>query len=165
MAIPVEPKAGLKTSEFWIVVIVLALANVLAVLATAFTSIVALQVAAACAAALVDTCVTIGYMVARTSVKKGSGESGFATPFALLLVTFLALSFLTIFAGCSVDEEWVKADRVVYDIVAPEYKQYVAGDTVLDQKAKDRRTALIAAWEARIVEWETTVGCGKGNGK
>jgi len=157
MAANLEPKPGLSTTEFWVVVVVLAVANVLAVLTAAFSDVDALKVAAACAAALVDTFVTIGYAVVRSSVKKNGIGKGFSDPIVMFFIILVTLFALTI-CGCSVDEEWVKASRQTYDCIAPEYSKYVKADSTLDKEKKERRLDLLETWLANIEEWEKVVG-------
>ncbi len=157
------PKPGLSTSEFILVVIVLAVANVLAVLAAAYTDVEALKVASACAAAVVDTLVTIGYIVARTKVKtesiRKSGSGGFMhAAGTILILLFLACMFMFLTAGCSVDELWVDSSIATYDAVAPEYIRYVDADPALSPEQKSRRHDTVNSWARKNEEWKATLG-------
>jgi hypothetical protein len=127
---------------------------VLAVLATAFTDVEALKVAAACAAALVDTLVTIGYVVARTNLKKTNG--GFTD---IVLPLILSLGLLAMLgSGCSVSDDWIIADDLTYKAIAPNYLKYLDGDKALDPIEKQACVLTVTTWGKRIEEWKKTNG-------
>lgn len=56
--------------------------------------------------------------------------------------------------GCVVDKEYVKADRLTFDAIAPDYVKYVEADPALDQEQKDRRKRTIESWKLRISKSE-----------
>lgn len=69
---------------------------------------------------------------------------------------FCILACLSVI-GCSVDETWVRADRAVYNVVAPAHREYIAADSTLTDGQRLNRTTLLDAWNARITEWEKEV--------
>jgi hypothetical protein len=48
--------------------------------------------------------------------------------------------------------EYVKADRLTYDAIAPEYLRYVDADPGLTQEQKDRRHRTVDTWNLRIAK-------------
>jgi uncharacterized protein YcfL len=66
----------------------------------------------------------------------------------LLLLLIVPLACV----GCSAQKEYVKADSITYDAIAPEYGVYVDADTKLDADQKARRKRLIESWALRIRE-------------
>jgi len=162
------PKAGIKSSEFWIALIVILLANIFAavspVLAAQFPDNgvvqVALPLASVVLAALVDTLVAVGWIVARTSLKKTieskSGNGGFSHVFALLFMTIGLFLLLTMFSGCYVPDDWIRASENTYDAVAPEYLKYVEADPNMSKEDKELRKGTIAAWKRDNEAWRKT---------
>jgi len=147
------PKAGLKTSEAWIVIGVLAAANVLPVIAMQFPESKILQIIALCIAGVVDTLLPLGYLVARTKAK-GGGNGGYVRTSSLLAL-FLALSVAaTLFAGCAVDKDWVRGSVLTYDAIAPEYSAYVKADPKLDEDGKTLRLLTLETWKKRNDAWD-----------
>jgi len=64
----------------------------------------------------------------------------------ILLVTFLAIAA----AGCNLQKEYVKADRLTYEAIAPEYEAYVAADPKLSIEQKERHLRTVLSWKLRI---------------
>ena len=63
----------------------------------------------------------------------------------------LAIALLCLFAfGCSMNEEYVKADQATFDAIAPEYLKYVGVDQALSQEQRDRRVRTVSTWRLRI---------------
>jgi 4-amino-4-deoxy-L-arabinose transferase-like glycosyltransferase len=75
-------------------------------------------------------------------------------PLAVGLVAILLVS-----SGCNVLTEpagpYVAADRATYDAIAPEYRQYVAGDSALDADERTRRERTVELWRLRLEDAET----------
>ena len=63
-------------------------------------------------------------------------------------VTLLAIAF--VLGGCTVQSQYVDADRLTYEAVAPEYLGYVESDPYMSPEETDRRRATVASWKARI---------------
>lgn len=57
-------------------------------------------------------------------------------------------------ASCSVQDEYVAADRATYELVAPAYKGYIRSDATLADDQKVRRFRLVASWLLRIEKAE-----------
>lgn len=71
------------------------------------------------------------------------------------LTRSLVTAALCLFAaGCALDKEYVKADRLTYEAVAPAYLKYVEADPALDQEQKERRKRTVATWKLRISKAE-----------
>jgi hypothetical protein len=56
--------------------------------------------------------------------------------------------------GCALNQEYVKADRLTYEAVAPAYLKYLDADPALDQEQKDRRKRTVETWKLRISKAE-----------
>ena len=65
-----------------------------------------------------------------------------------------ATVFLTAFAGCGIDRQYIRADRFTYEAIAPEYQEYVDQNKTLNSLEKSRRFLTIELWERRIQEAE-----------
>lgn len=52
--------------------------------------------------------------------------------------------------GCALNKEYVKADRLTYEAIAPAYLKYIDADPALDQEQKDRRKRTVATWKLRL---------------
>lgn len=63
------------------------------------------------------------------------------SPLVLLVVTA---------AGCSLNGQFVAADRATYDALVPEYDAYVDSDSRLSPDQKDRRHETTRSWKARL---------------
>lgn len=72
----------------------------------------------------------------------------------MVLVVALLAAALVGCGGCSVPEVYVKADRQLYEVVAPEYLRYVKADGSLSLQQVQDRVDLMAAWEFRIRQAE-----------
>ena len=73
-------------------------------------------------------------------------------PLSGLLLTWLC-------AGCSgLDARYVRADRLTYEAIAPEYQAYVTRDEGLSEDQRARRLRTLAAWAARLDEAQRTLG-------
>jgi hypothetical protein len=62
----------------------------------------------------------------------------------------LLLSVTALLGGCTVQQEYVKADRLTFDVIAPRYLRYVEADPALDQEKKDRRKRTVESWRLRL---------------
>jgi len=64
-------------------------------------------------------------------------------------VKFIPL--LLLLASCGISQEYVKADRLTYDAVAPEFRAYVEGDPKLDTPEKKAvRLHTLETWDLRL---------------
>lgn len=60
-----------------------------------------------------------------------------------------------VFSGCSgLHASYVNADRLTYEAVAPEYRDYLEADTELSVDARERRLRTLNSWEARVAAAE-----------
>lgn len=57
---------------------------------------------------------------------------------------------VTLLGGCSISKEYVAADQETFDVITPEYLEYVNADTKLDADAKARRKRAVDSWKLRI---------------
>jgi len=64
-----EPKPGLKTSELWLTIIVIAIASIVAGLVTAFPNETAVKIASIVVGGIVTALTAAGYIISRTMVK------------------------------------------------------------------------------------------------
>lgn len=63
----------------------------------------------------------------------------------------IAIALLCLFAsGCTINKDYVKADKLTFDAIAPEYKAYVEKDVALDSDQKARRLRTLETWRLRI---------------
>ena len=62
---------------------------------------------------------------------------------------------LILCVGCSTCEDYIAADRATYDVLAPEYREYVESDDNLDDDQKQRRLRLLESWESRVESGES----------
>jgi len=153
-----KPKSGLASSEFWLVLVVLAIANAFPIIVQNSPDSPILQTVAVVVAGFVDTLVTLGYLVSRTAVKKASmGDKGYARTSSLVAL-FLALSVAaTLFAGCSVNEDFVRGSELIYKAIAPEYLEYVNKDPKLEPIQKENCRNTVTAWKAMNEQWRKTL--------
>jgi len=166
-----EPKPGIKTTEFWIALIVIIVANVFMFaspsIAEKFPENETLQtifvLGGVIAGALANVLIGLGWIVKRSHVKsdhaaadvmKKNGNGGFAHPLALLILGLLALAFLTMSSGCTVQDSWIKANEATYQAVVPEFMDYVNADPKLDKDQKRRRKITCDAWWRDIQKWK-----------
>ena len=150
-----KPKPGLISTEFWVVLVVLAIANAFPLIMAKYPNSEILQTISIVMAGIVDTIVTLGYLVARTKAKGGNG--GYVRTSSLVAL-FLALSVAaTLFAGCSVNKDFVKGSELTYKAIAPEYSAYVKADPKLDKDGKALRLLTLETWKTRIDAWKKEV--------
>lgn len=64
----------------------------------------------------------------------------------------LSLSLCLSASGCMVESSWVRADKSTHDVIAPEYRRYLAADETLTPAKRARRERLVDAWGARVEE-------------
>jgi len=64
--------------------------------------------------------------------------------------TVLLMLLVVAICSCTTSEVYVKADKMTYDAIAPEYVKYVEADKKLDKDAKARRVRLVETWKKRI---------------
>jgi len=168
-----QPKPGIRSSEFIVALIVLAVSNVFAAispsLAENFPTNPVLQTALPMIsiglAALINIFVSIGWIVARTKVKMAASENtptsymGPKTGFSHIgLLLFIPILFsIVILAGCSVEKDWVKASDATCSIVSPHYAKYVEADTDLSETEKKAVRLTLMTWRIRIDEWKKTL--------
>ena len=159
-----QPKPGLKTSEFVIALIVLAASNVFAAISPSLaenfpdnkTLQSAIPMVSIAMATIINVLVSIGWIVARTKIKlDASNKSGFAHVGLLL---FIPLMFsIIILSGCSVEKDWVLASDATCNAIAPQYSKYIDADPALSKAEKDSAQLLLRAWRKRIDEWKKTL--------
>ena len=70
-----------------------------------------------------------------------------------ILLAVIALGAVLL-SGCGVSDSYVKSDRLVYEQVAPSYRDYVQADGSLTVSQKQRRLRTVTAWDARITQAE-----------
>ena len=63
------------------------------------------------------------------------------------LILLLSLSLVSC---SSLDQQYIEADRELYNIVAPRYLNYIDMDVNLDEEMKELQKGLIAGWDLRI---------------
>jgi len=74
---------------------------------------------------------------------------------AVILLALLLISL----AGCvDMQEQYVEADRLTYEVVAPYHRAYVEGDPSLSPEQVERRLLLLDSWADRITEAEAALG-------
>jgi hypothetical protein len=56
--------------------------------------------------------------------------------------------------GCSVQDEYVEADRATFDVVAPAHEKYLKSDSSLSGEERERRLRLLDSWRLRIEKAE-----------
>lgn len=69
------------------------------------------------------------------------------------MLSVLVLALVLVLAscsGCSVPQVYVQADRATYEVVAPEYLEYLSKDEALDPKVREARALLIQSWDLRL---------------
>jgi hypothetical protein len=72
-------------------------------------------------------------------------ENVIACFFALGVALVLLLA-----TGCGAQADYVEADRLTYEAVAPIYLNYTDDDPELAKPEKERRHRLVRSWAARI---------------
>lgn len=60
---------------------------------------------------------------------------------------------LAAFAGCSVQQEYVAADRSFFEAITPGYVKYVDADPTLDADSKARLKRTVEVWKLMIDKW------------
>ena len=158
-----EIKSGLKTSEYILVVAILAVTNVFAAISPSLaekfpdnqTLQALLPLISIGLAALVNTFVGLGYVIMRTSLKKANG--GFVRLSGMIILAAVLLGALTLGSGCKVNEDWVVASDLTYKAIAPGYLTYLEADAAMDPTQKDAKKLVVQSWAARIEEWKKTL--------
>lgn len=79
----------------------------------------------------------------------------------LLSASILSIAVL-LSAGCCattdlIRSDYTAADRATYEVIAPAYLEYVAGDADLTGDEKQRRARTIATWRLRLEQAEKPV--------
>ncbi len=164
-----KPKPGLKTSEFVVVIAVLAVTNVFAAispsLAEKFPDNQMLQtllpLISIGLAAIVNTLISLGWLIQRTALKKNGGNgtittSGFGHTIMMILLAAMFLGMLSLGSGCSVSDEWIIADDLTYKAIAPNYLKYLEADKELDPIDKKANILTLTTWGKRIEECKKT---------
>lgn len=70
-----------------------------------------------------------------------------------VLIVLAALAFLLagLAAGCTTAEKsYVEADKATFDVISPEYAEYIRKDGGLTEEQKARRLALVKSWGLRV---------------
>lgn len=62
----------------------------------------------------------------------------------------LALILMACLQGCSISDEYVKADRLTFDAISPEYRKYIEADSNLSAEEKERRIRTVETWRLRL---------------
>jgi len=159
-----QPKPGLKSSEFVIVLIVLAVSNVFAAMSPSLaenfpdnkTLQTALPMISICLAAIINVFVSVGWILARTSIKMDASSKGGFSHVGLLI--FIPLLFsLAIMSGCAVEKDWVLASDATCNAISPRYSKYIAADTELSKAEKESVKLLLRSWRKRVDEWKKTL--------
>lgn len=65
------------------------------------------------------------------------------------LVVLLNLA-LGLTSSCSVQDDYVRADRATHDLIAPAHADYVKADPDLTSEQKVRRLVLLDSWRIRL---------------
>ena len=71
--------------------------------------------------------------------------------YTAVICCFIVLFFLT---ACGVDRQYVQADRLTYEAIAPQYIEYVNKDNDLTSIEKIRYLRTVEWWKKRIDEVE-----------
>lgn len=75
-----------------------------------------------------------------------------------MIILLCLMPLLAAMAGCeslkNVSAAYVNADRLTYEAIAPEYREYVANDPGLTPEQQQRRYRTIDTWKLR---WESGV--------
>jgi len=84
-----------------------------------------------------------------------------------LLRTSLLSAIILLSAGCCATTDLIRADytaadRATYEVIAPAYLEYVAGDADLTSEEKKRRARTVDTWRLRLEQAETPVQPGGG---
>lgn len=61
---------------------------------------------------------------------------------------------LALLNGCSLNERYVRADRLTYKAIASEYREYVKHDLRLDHREVRNRLDTVMTWDIRITKAE-----------
>lgn len=64
------------------------------------------------------------------------------------------IPLLLLLVACTPHQLYVKADRATYNVVAPEYQNYLNQDGRLAPDALARRVRLLDSWDKRITAAE-----------
>ena len=59
---------------------------------------------------------------------------------------------LLLLTGCSLQTQYLEADRATYQAVWAEYEEYFDGDGALSETQRKRRRRTGKAWRARLAE-------------
>lgn len=72
------------------------------------------------------------------------------------IVKWTAVAVMLLLASCNgaPDPAFVRASRLTYDVVAPEYLRYVNTDPALDVEQKQRRADTMERWNGAIAARE-----------
>ncbi|MBK9975397.1 MAG: hypothetical protein IPP14_11560 [Planctomycetes bacterium] len=69
----------------------------------------------------------------------------------LLFVLVLVLGpLLALLCGCTVQGEYVKADRATYNAVAPRQARYIEADSSLTDEQRDQGLTTLKTWDLRL---------------
>lgn len=89
------------------------------------------------------------YGISRGVAKINGGSGGAA----------VALASLLVLGSCAPSQVYIRAERSIYDAVAPEYQRYVEQDAQLADDQKERRVRTVTRWRELIeaAEAQSTV--------
>lgn len=68
--------------------------------------------------------------------------------FAALFVLLAFIAWLC--TGCSLQAEYIKADRATYNAVAPRQARYIEADETLTADQKDEGLTTLKTWDLRL---------------
>ena len=78
-----------------------------------------------------------------------------ATKMKRITMVVIGVAILIGVAGCAgIDRSYVRADRLTFEAVAPQYERYVRSDESLDANEKENRLFTVDLWNRRIKEAE-----------
>ena len=81
----------------------------------------------------------------------------------------LVVAFFALLPSCRTPlvqpaESWVRADRALYDQLAPTFRQYVEADAGISPLIRDGRLGLLKDWEFRLRTNEEFLGLSEPGG-
>ena len=64
--------------------------------------------------------------------------------------SLLTLAAVLLLSNCTPSQLYIQADRATYDVIAPEYLDYVDKDSTLDKDEKEDSRLTIDSWRQRL---------------
>lgn len=65
-------------------------------------------------------------------------------------VTLIAIAVLALCGCATLNQDYVKADKLTFDAIAPEYLQFVDANPNFDKEQRDRRHRTVETWKLRL---------------